>query len=111
METDFTSYSLNHSPRTVNIINYLAYAGSIMLIIFSWIGSLTLFKTKFSNNLYLLLLPLMAFAVVQLIIEVQGRYRIEFLPVIAIIGSLGLYKTINTFHSFKLAQKNTLCFD
>lgn len=111
MATDFTSYGLNHSARTVNIINYLAYAGSIMLIIFSWIGSLTLFKTKFSNNLYLLLLPLMAFAVVQLIIEVQGRYRIEFLPIIAIMGSLGLYRTINDFHLFKLRQKNTLRFD
>jgi hypothetical protein len=45
---------------------------------------------KFSKNLYLLILPLMAFAVVQLIIEVQGRYRIELLPVISIIASVGL---------------------
>jgi len=111
MATDFTSFNLNHSAKTVGIINYLAYAGSIILIIFSWIGSLNLFKTKFSDNLYLLLLPLMAFAVVQLIIEVQGRYRIEFLPVIAIIGSLGLYKIINNFIFFKLNKKNTLRFD
>ncbi len=95
MATDFTNYSNNHSQKTVNIVNYLAYIGSIILIIFSWIGSILLFKTKFDDNFYLLLLPLMAFAVANLIIEVQGRYRIEFLPIIAIMAGLGVYKTIN----------------
>ncbi|KRN99072.1 ArnT family glycosyltransferase [Companilactobacillus kimchiensis] len=111
MATDFTSFGLNHSAKTVDLINYLAYAGSIMLIIFSWIGSLALFKAKFSNNLYLLLLPLLAFAVVQLVIEVQGRYRIEFLPILSIVGSLGLYNTINSFSYLKIGQKNTLRFN
>lgn len=97
MATDFTSYGLNHSAKTVAIINFLAYVGSIFLIVFSWIGSLHLFKTKFNNNFYLLILPLMAFAVVQLIIEVQGRYRIEFLPVIAMMAGLGLYKVLEFF--------------
>jgi hypothetical protein len=32
----------------------------------------------------------MAYTVVQLLIEVQGRYRLEFLPVIAILGGIGL---------------------
>lgn len=90
LATDFTNYGSNHSPQTVQKVNYLAYIGSILLILFSWIGSIRLFKVKFSKNLYLLILPLMAFAVVQLIIEVQGRYRIEFLPVISIIASVGL---------------------
>ncbi|WP_337692560.1 hypothetical protein [Companilactobacillus halodurans] len=97
MATDFTSYNLNHSPTTVKIIDFLAYLGSIFLIIFSWIGSLKLFKTKFSKNLYLLILPLMAFVVVQLLIEVQGRYRIEFLPIIAVIGGLGFAQVLNWF--------------
>lgn len=90
MATNFTSYNLNHSARTVAIVDYLAYLGSILLILFSWLGSIRLFKMKFSNNLYLLILPLMAFAVVQLIIEVQGRYRIEFLPILSILASVGL---------------------
>lgn len=90
MATNFTSYNLNHSAKTVALVDYLAYLGSILLIIFSWIGSIRLFKVKFSNNMYLLILPLMAFAVIQLIIEVQGRYRIEFLPILAIIASVGL---------------------
>lgn len=94
MATNFTSYSQNHSARTVQRIDYLAYLGSIILIVFSWIGSLALFKTKFSNNLYLLILPLFAFAAAQLLIEVQGRYRIEFLPIIAILAGVGLYKTL-----------------
>ena len=62
-----------------------------MLIIFSWFGSLKLLKGKLNNQIFLLLLPLMAYAVVQLLIEVQGRYRLEFLPIIAILGGLGLY--------------------
>lgn len=92
MATNFTGYNQNHSAKTVDRIDYLAYVGSIILIIFSWIGSFSLFKTKFSNNIYLLLLPMLAFAAAQLLIEVQGRYRIEFLPVIAILASLGLYQ-------------------
>lgn len=108
MATDSTNFNLNHSQKTFDLVNYSAYIGSIILIIFSWIGSLELFKTKFSDNLYLLLLPLMALAVVQLLIEVQGRYRIEFLPVIAIIGSLGLYKSIELIRSFAPKEKESL---
>jgi 4-amino-4-deoxy-L-arabinose transferase and related glycosyltransferases of PMT family len=94
MATNFTGYSQNHSAKTVERVDYLGYVGSIILIILSWIGSFVLFKTKFSNNLYLLLLPMLAFAAAQLLIEVQGRYRIEFLPIIAILASLGLYRLI-----------------
>lgn len=90
MATNFTSYNLNHSAKTVAWVDYLAYIGSILLILFSWLGSIRLFRMRFSNNLYLLILPLMAFAVVQLIIEVQGRYRIEFLPIFSILASVGL---------------------
>ncbi|APX72113.1 hypothetical protein M5C72_02930 [Companilactobacillus allii] len=92
--TDFTEFVKIHSARATNIMNLLAYVGSIILIIFSWIGSLELFKKKFSKRIYLLLLTLMAYAVVQLLIEVQGRYRIELLPVITILGSVGLYKVV-----------------
>ncbi|WP_334330362.1 glycosyltransferase family 39 protein [Companilactobacillus sp. HBUAS59699] len=98
LATDFTNFSTNHSPKTVEIINFIAYIGSIILIVLSWIGSFYLFKTKFSNNFYLLILPLMAFVVANLIIEVQGRYRIEFLPSISMIASLGLYNILSKFH-------------
>lgn len=98
LATDFTNFNTNHSPRTVEIVNFVAYIGSIILIVLSWIGSFYLFKTKFSNNFYLLILPLMAFVVANLIIEVQGRYRIEFLPMISMIASLGLYNLLNKIH-------------
>lgn len=94
MATNFTGYSQNHSPKTVQRVDYLAYLGSIILIVFSWIGSIDLFKMKFNNNLYLLLLPLLAFVSAQLLIEVQGRYRIEFLPIIAILAAVGLYRVV-----------------
>ncbi len=109
LATDFTNYSTTHSPHTVEIVNYLAYMGSIVLIVFSWIGSLTMFKTKFDDKFYLLLLPLMAFAVANLIIEVQGRYRIEFLPIISIMAGLGIYKTIlsiSNIHSKSKVSKS-----
>ncbi|MFC6175446.1 ArnT family glycosyltransferase [Companilactobacillus huachuanensis] len=107
MATDAANIRMTHSIKTVDRINFLAYVGSIILITFSWLGSLALFKTKFNDNLYLLLLPLMAFAVVQLLIEVQGRYRIEFLPVIAVVGSLGLYNALHALHPIKLRSKKT----
>ncbi len=88
---DFTGISTNHSPTTVNIMQYVGYVGSIITIIFSFIGSLRLFNFKFDKGLYLLLLPLMAFVIVQLLIEVQGRYRIEFIPALAILGGSGLF--------------------
>ena len=88
---DFTGIETRHSLRTSNFIKLVGYLGSVMLIIFSWIGSLKLFKGKIDSKIFLILLPLMAYAVVQLLIEVQGRYRLEFLPVIAILGGLGLY--------------------
>lgn len=94
MATNFTGYSQNYSPKTVQRVDYLAYLGSIILIVFSWIGSIDLFKMKFNNNLYLLLLPLLAFVSAQLLIEVQGRYRIEFLPIIAILAAVGLYRVV-----------------
>ncbi|MGQ2375340.1 ArnT family glycosyltransferase [Companilactobacillus zhachilii] len=107
MATDAANIRMIHSDKTVNRINFLAYVGSIILIIFSWIGSLQLFRTKFDDKLYLLLLPLMAFAVVQLLIEVQGRYRIEFLPVIAVVGSLGIYQVLHVLSSINLHFKKT----
>lgn len=111
MATDAANIRMIHSVKTVNRINFLAYVGSIILITFSWIGSLQLFRTKFDDKLYLLLLPLMAFAVVQLLIEVQGRYRIEFLPVIAMVGSLGLYQVIHALTSINIHSKKVFNFN
>lgn len=88
---DFTGFETRHSLRMSNFVKLLGYMGTVMLIIFSWIGSLKLLKGRPNKQVFLLLLPWMAYAVVQLLIEVQGRYRLEFLPVIAILSGLGLY--------------------
>ena len=111
LATDGANFSMNHNQKTVDLVNYISYLGSVVLIVFSWIGSMSLFKTKFDDNLYLLLLPLMAFAVVQLIIEVQGRYRIEFLPIISVMASLGIYNTIKILSGSKLKQKKSFSID
>ena len=55
---------------------------------------------KLQLGFYLLLLPLMTLFV-NLLIEVQGRYRIEFLPIIAILTSLGFYQLLK-----KITQPN-----
>lgn len=94
MATDGSNFGLNHSIDNFKRINFIAYMGSITLIIFSWIGSLILYRKNFSEYLFLLILPLLAFSIVQLFIEVQGRYRIEFIPIITIVGALGLFHTI-----------------
>ncbi|CAJ1183601.1 hypothetical protein CPR19088_GLDEOEPO_01700 [Companilactobacillus paralimentarius] len=88
---DFTGFETQHSLRVSNLAKLLGYMGTIVLIILSWFGSLKLLKNNPSVKTFVLLLPLMAYAVVQLLIEVQGRYRLEFLPVIAILGGLGLF--------------------
>jgi len=88
---DFTGFETKYSLKVSNFAKLLGYMGTIMLIIFSWIGSVKLLKNKTDNKLFLLILPMLAYAVVQLLIEVQGRYRLEFLPIIAILGGLGLY--------------------
>lgn len=88
---DFTGFETRHSLRVSNFVKLLGYLGTVVLIILSWIGSLRLFKNNPNVKTFLLVLPLMAYAVVQLLIEVQGRYRLEFLPIIAIIGGLGLF--------------------
>ncbi|AKP03300.1 hypothetical protein [Companilactobacillus pabuli] len=87
---DFTGIETRHSLKTSNFIKLLGYLGSLVLIILSWFGSIKLLKNT-HKEIFILLLPLMAYAVVQLLIEVQGRYRLEFLPVIAILGGIGLY--------------------
>ena len=95
---DFTGVETNHSVKTSNFIKLLGYLGSAVLIILSWFGSIKLLKGT-NKEIFLLLLPLMAYAVVQLLIEVQGRYRLEFLPVIAILGGIGLYYICDWFKS------------
>lgn len=105
MAIDFTGLETKHSLRTSNFIKLVGYMGTVSLIILSWIGSLKLFKMKWNNKLFLIVLPLMAYAVVQLLIEVQGRYRLEFLPVIAILAGLGLY-SICEWTSLKWGKSN-----
>ncbi|MFH5810834.1 hypothetical protein [Companilactobacillus sp. FL22-1] len=87
---DFAEFINLHSTRATDLAKLLGYMGTVVLIIFSWIGSLRLLKGKPRQEIFVLILPLMAFAVVQLLIEVQGRYRLEFLPILAILSGLGL---------------------
>lgn len=94
---DFTGIEVNHSQKTIKWVQYAGYIGSILIIIFSWIGSLVLFKKKDAKGIFLLVLPLMAFVIVQLFIEVQGRYRVEFVPVLAMLGSVGFYSIYDFF--------------
>ncbi|WP_125708538.1 hypothetical protein [Companilactobacillus zhongbaensis] len=95
----FTGINVNHSAYTIKWMTYAGYVASIILIIFSFIGSLRLFKFNFNNGIFLLLLPFMAYVIVQLLIEVQGRYRIEFIPILSILGGVGLFTICNWIKS------------
>lgn len=96
---DFANIRQNHSEKVVGLVNLVSYMGTVLLVIFGWIGSLRLFKISYNKNIFLLLLPFMAYVAVQLLIEVQGRYRIEFTPVWAIIAGVGLYSVSSWINS------------
>lgn len=92
---DFANMQQNHSQKVIGFVNLISYLGTVLLVIFGWVGSLRLFKIGYNKNIFLLLLPFMAYVAVQLLIEVQGRYRIEFTPILAIISGVGLYSLCN----------------
>lgn len=92
---DFANMQQNHSQKVIGFVNLISYLGTVLLVIFGWVGSLRLFKISYNKNIFLLLLPFMAYVAVQLLIEVQGRYRIEFTPILAIISGVGLYSLCN----------------
>jgi len=96
---DFANLQQNHSQKVISIVNLISYLGTVILVIFGWFGSLRLFKIGYNKNIFLLLLPFMAYIAVQLLIEVQGRYRIEFTPIWAIISGVGLYSICNWINS------------
>jgi hypothetical protein len=89
MAADYTNFGLIHSPRVVSVVDLVAYMGSFVITMFAWFGSARLKWNQTNGNLFLLILPLFAFAAAELIIEVQGRYRIEFVPVLSIFAGYG----------------------
>lgn len=93
---DFTEINKKISNTHYDKITLIGYLGSVAIILFSWIGSFALLKSDHTDGIFLLLLPLLAFVVIQLFIEVQGRYRIEFVPILAIISGLGVYSIFNS---------------
>ncbi len=92
----FTQFNSIHTDRLTQIVTLLGFLGSFMVIIFSWIGSYRLFKIENVSPIILFILPVLGFALVELIIEVQGRYRIEFIPIISMIAGVGLFSVYKT---------------
>ncbi|WP_300558972.1 hypothetical protein [Companilactobacillus sp.] len=89
--SDLVGFDKTHSPDSNQVVELIGYLGSMSLIVFSWFGALQLFRREYNSKILLLLLPLLIFAAIELIIEVQGRYRIELLPVISVVSGLGLF--------------------
>lgn len=89
--SDLVGFDKTHSPDSNQVVEVVGYLGSMSLIVFSWFGALQLFRREYNGKILLLLLPLLIFAAIELIIEVQGRYRIELLPVISVVSGLGLF--------------------
>jgi len=96
-----SGFHLNHSGAISNFMNIVGYSGSLLIIIFSWIGSIYLFKGKSNYNVFIIVLPILAFAVIELFIEVQGRYWIEFVPMLTIFAGMGLYKVFESIDVIK----------
>lgn len=86
----FTSFDKIHSQNLLRIVTIIGFLGSFTIIIFSWVGSIRLLKSKIDSRILLLTLTILGFALVELIIEVQGRYRIEFLPILSIFAGAGV---------------------
>ncbi|MCH4009142.1 ArnT family glycosyltransferase [Companilactobacillus sp.] len=104
MTTNFAGFGKNHSQNSDYIVGLVGYLGSFLLIIFSWIGSLKMLKERYSSKIFMMLLPLLVFAAIELIIEVQGRYRIEFLPIISMVAGLGMYSSLSFLYSFVMSR-------
>ena len=66
-------------------------------MIFMLIGAFSLVTKKLPDKAYLLILILFAYVAAQLIIEVQGRYRIEFTPILIIYSLFGIQTVLQKF--------------
>ncbi|UQS83170.1 hypothetical protein [Bombilactobacillus thymidiniphilus] len=87
---DFSLFANNHSWVHTQQLKLIAYGISVLEMLGVFLGALVLWRKSVGDDLYLLLLTLFAYASAQLLIEVQGRYRLEFVPFLAIIAAIGL---------------------
>lgn len=94
----FSLFDHNHSPQQVRQANLWSYAITVSEIWLVLMGAFTLAGHKYPNSFNLLLLILFAYAAAQVIIEVQGRYRLEFEPVLVIIAAVGLTQLYSPQH-------------
>lgn len=85
----FTQFNVVHSARSTMLVSYEGFLIGYLITFFSWIGSIHLFKNVKNRKVQLLILPIIGFTVIELLIEVQGRYRIELLPLLAIVSGWG----------------------
>lgn len=91
----FALFDNNHSPQQVRWVNLCSYSITVSEIILVLIGALVLTCQRYPVSFNLLLLILFAYAAAQVIIEVQGRYRLEFEPLLVIIAAIGLDQLFN----------------
>lgn len=91
---NFSLFAKNHSLKTVNQVNLWAYAITVVEILLTLLGAIVLAFKKYHSGFNLLLLTLFAYAAAQVIIEVQGRYRIEFVPLLVIIAAVGFTQLV-----------------
>lgn len=89
----FSLFNQNHTARHTWWVTIIAYGISVIEMGLVLLGAVVLwFKQPSNSHFNLLLLVLFAYVCAQLIIEVQGRYRLEFVPVLALIASVGVDK-------------------
>lgn len=100
----YPSNSLNYalSRKNCGYLTYyllliLAYSINAVEMIFMLIGAFSLVTKKLPDKAYLLILILFAYVAAQLIIEVQGRYRIEFTPILIIYSLFGIQTVLQKF--------------
>lgn len=87
---DYTLFRKKYSLITYELLIVLSFAINSIEMFLLLFAAIAYARKQMTSGYYLLLLPLLVYTAAQLIIEVQGRYRIEFTPILVIISSLGI---------------------
>lgn len=104
----FTGFGEGHSPKAYWTAALLGYLGSFLIVVFSWVGSFSLLKSKNDPMILLLVLTILGFTLAELIIEVQGRYRIELIPILSIIAGMGVESFILAINKSGIGLRNNV---
>lgn len=92
---DYTLFRKNYSSRIYQLLKLIGYSINTIEMILLFVGAFLSIQKKEDYDETLLLFVTIFYVIIQLIIEVQGRYRIEFTPILLVTSSLGTGLILN----------------